>query len=121
MRQIDSLVMVLTKILFGKTTPIYERQDGISPTAGDQLHDTLMNLLESNSLNEAENLLFKQLETGIEGGLSLTLDFYYRLNLLSDEQLARAGFPRVEIDAGLRDALKLLGLSDVLENCAGAE
>ena len=119
LRQIDSLVMVLSKILFGKTTPVYERQDEISPTAGDRLHDALRRLLEANSFNEAENLLFERLEAGIEGGLSLMLDFYHRLNLLSDEQLARAGFPRGEIDAGLRDALNLLGLSDVLESCAG--
>lgn len=121
LRQIDSLVMVLSKILFGKTTPVYERQDEISPTAGDRLHDTLRRLLEANSFNEAENLLFEQLEAGIEGGLSLTLDFYYRLNLLSDEELARANFPRGEIDAGLRDALNLLGLSELLESYAKAE
>jgi hypothetical protein len=121
MRQIDSLVMVVAKIFFGKTTPVYERQDEINPTSGDRLHDELMDLVEMNRINEAENLLFEHLGTGIEGGLSLALNFYHRLNLLTDEQLAVAEFSRGEIDAGLRDVIKLLGLSAVLENSANIE
>ena len=93
-RQIDSLVMVLAKMLMGKTVPIYERQDEVNPIAGDQLHDELMGLIDSNRINEAEDLLFEYLETGFEGTLSLALDFYYRLNMLTDDQLTLAGFSR---------------------------
>ena len=120
MRQIDSLVMVVSKIFFGKTTPVYERQDEINPTSGDKLHDELMDLVEINEINEAENLLFEHLGTGVEGGLSLVLDFYHRLNLLTDEQLSVGEFTRGEIDAGLGDAVELLGLSAVLENSENA-
>jgi hypothetical protein len=42
MRQVDSLVMVVSKIYLGKTTPVYERQDEINPTSGDRLHDELI-------------------------------------------------------------------------------
>ena len=121
MRQIDSLVMVVSKIFFGRTTPVYERQDEISPTSGDRLHDELIDLVDMNRINEAENLLFEHMGAGIEGGLSLALDFYHRLNLLTDEQLVAAAFSRGEIDAGLRDAVDLLGLSAVLENSADTE
>ena len=48
------------------------------------------------------------------------LDFYHRLNLLTDEQLSVGEFTRGEIDAGLRDAVELLGLSAVLENSENA-
>jgi len=119
MRQIDSLVMVLAKMLVGKTVPVYERQDEVNPTAADQLHDELMALIDSNRMNEAENLLFEHLEAGFENALSLALDFYYRLNLLTDDQLASAGFSRGEIDSGLRDAVNILGLSAFLENETG--
>ena len=118
-RQIDSLVMVLAKMLMGKTVPIYERQDEVNPIAGDQLHDELMGLIDSNRINEAEDLLFEYLETGFEGTLSLALDFYYRLNMLTDDQLTLAGFSRGEIDSGLRDAVNILGLSAFLENEKG--
>jgi len=121
MRQIDSLVMVVSKIFFGRTTPVYERQDEINPTSGDKLHDELMDLIVINEINEAENLLFEHLGTGIEGGLSLALDFYHRLNMLTDEQLSAGKFSRGEIDAGLHDAVELLGLSAVLENSKNAE
>jgi len=119
MRQIDSLVMVLAKMLVGKTVPVYERQDEVNPTAADQLHDELMALIDSNRMNEAENLLFEHLEAGFENALSLALDFYYRLNLLTDDQLASAGFSRGEIDSDLRDAVNILGLSAFLENETG--
>lgn len=65
--------------------------------------------------------MFEHLATGIEGGLSLALDFYLRLTLLTDEQLATAAFSRREIDAGLRDAVDLLGLSAVIENSPDPE
>ena len=46
MRQIDSLVMVVSKMLFGKTTPVYERKDEMKPTSGERLHNELMDLVD---------------------------------------------------------------------------
>jgi len=48
--------------------------------------------------------------------LEIAIDFYDRLNELSDEQLEKGDFTREEIKIGLSDALKLFGInvSDVL-------
>lgn len=115
MRQISALVQFLSMLLFGKTVPLYEKLDEQNPTQGDLLHDALIRLLEHNRINEAENLLFEYLDEGMSGMLNVVLDFYHRLNILSDEQLAKAEFSRDEIDTGLRDALKRCGMDSLLD------
>ncbi len=114
MRQIASLVQFVSMLVFGKAVPLYEKQDEQNPTQGDLLHDTLLHLLEQNHINEAENVLFEHLEGGTEGMLNVALDFYHRLSIFSDEQLAKAGFSRDEIDTGFRDALKMSGMASLL-------
>lgn len=115
MRQIASLVQLVSMLILGKAVPLYEKQDEQSPAQGDLLHDALLRLLEQNRINEAENVLFEHLEGGVDGMLNVALDFYYRLSILSDEQLAKAGFTRDEIDMGVRDTLKMSGLASLLD------
>ncbi len=115
MRQIASLVQFVSMLILGKAVPLYEKQDEQSPAQGDLLHDALLRLLEQNRINEAENVLFEHLEGGVDGMLNVALDFYYRLSILSDEQLAKAGFTRDEIDMGVRDTLKMSGLASLLD------
>lgn len=115
MRQVSALVQFLSMVLFGKSVPLYEKQNEQNPTKGDLLHDALLCLLEQNQINEAENLLFEYLDEGIGGMLNVTLDFYYRLSVLPDKQLDEAGFSRDEIDTGLRDALEMCGMDSLLD------
>ena len=110
MRQISRLVQFVSLLAFGKSSPAYERQDEHSPTNGDLLHAELLTLLETDRINEAENVLFKQLEAGTQGALEVALDFYNRLSAFSDERLERAGFSHEEIDLGLKDALRIGGI-----------
>ena len=110
MRQISRLVQFVSLLAFGKSSPAYERQNEQNPTKGDLLHTELLALLEADRINEAENILFKQLEAGTQGALEVALDFYNRLSAFSDERLLRAGFSHEEIDQGLKDALRLGGV-----------
>ncbi|NLD60298.1 MAG: hypothetical protein GX647_11650 [Clostridiales bacterium] len=111
MRQIKSMVQLMSMLIFGKSIPLYEKQDAESPTQGDLLHDRLIDLLGKNRIDEAENLLFEQLESGVDGGVRVALDFYYRLSEMPDERLAEVGFSREEIDMGVRDALEICGVA----------
>jgi hypothetical protein len=115
MRQIASLVRALSVLLLGKAIPVFERYDDKSTASSDRLNDVLIDLIAENRIDEAENMLFKKLEAGIDRPLALTLDFYYRLSLLPRERLGQAGFTLEEIDRGLRDALALIGMADVLD------
>ena len=62
-----------------------------------------MRLLEEGDLCGGEDLLFETAEEGGLGCLEAGVDFYARLNELSDAQLEEAGFGRDEIQEGLQD------------------
>ena len=70
----------------------------------------LMARLEVGDLGGAEDLLFEAAESGGLGCLEAGVDFYARLNELTDAQLEEAGFGRDEIQEGLQDLSRQLGV-----------
>lgn len=111
MRQISLAVHLAARLIFGKSEPIYIEEDRQNPTGGDLLHAEIMRLLKENKINEAEDALFDQLESGIPNIAAIATDFYYQLSLLSDEELEASDFSRAEIDQGLVDFLDRCGIS----------
>lgn len=116
MRQIRSMPQAIARIIFKKETVEYDITDKTNTEATNWLYKELLNLIENLNINQAENLLFEKLETHDMKYLEIAIDFYERLNELSDEQLEKGDFTREEIKIGLNDVLKLFGInvSDVL-------
>jgi len=116
MRQIRSMTQAIARIIFKKETVEYDITDKTNTEATNWLYKELLNLIENLNINQAENLLFEKLETHDIKYLEIAIDFYDRLNELSDEQLEKGDFTREEIKIGLNDVLKLFGInvSDVL-------
>ena len=116
MRQIRSMTQAIARIIFKKETVEYDITDKTNTEATNWLYKELLNLIENLNINQAENLLFEKLETHDMTYLEIAIDFYERLNELSDEQLEKGDFTREEIKIGLNDVLKLFGInvSDVL-------
>ena len=111
MRQISMAVQVAAQLIFGKREPVYVEEDRQNPTGGDLLHADLMRLLKEYRINEAEDVLFDSIGSGIPNLPAVATDFYYRLSLLSDEELEASGFSRAEIDQGLTDFMARCGIS----------
>lgn len=109
MRQIRDLVRFLAKILLNKDTVIYELPDMGKYTDTDYLYKELLFLLNQGKINEAENLLFENLDTGNERYIELALDFYERLNNFSDDYLEKNNFSREEIEEGLEESAREFG------------
>lgn len=66
-------------------------------------------LFYAGDYNGAENLLFSELSKNFDLNLYLFgLDFYQKMNALTDEQLIKGNFTRDEIASGVRDLRKLL-------------
>ncbi len=63
-------------------------------------------LLEQGKINEAENLLFENLDTDNKRYMELALDFYERLNNFEDDFLEENNFSREEIEEGLKEIFK---------------
>lgn len=113
-RQINALVNMIAKIILGKDSISFiENTENISESELS-LYEKLIVLIESLKINEAEDLLFDYLDYDNVRGLSLAIDFYSRLNKLSDEELEKSNFSREEIKQGIDDILNMYKLDILL-------
>lgn len=110
MRIIKDLGRALAKIFLNKDTVDYELPDEESYTQTDLLHIKLLELIKQGNINEAENLLFEELDTKNKRYIELALDFYNRLSNLDDDFLERNNFTKEEIEQGLKAIAKELGV-----------
>lgn len=117
-RQIRSMVQVIAKMVFGKESVKYELNDETNSERTNLLYRELLDLLKDLKINEAENLLFENIEYNDIKYLNIAIDFYNRLNELNDDQLKRGNFTRNEINMGINDALNIFGINitDVFMN-----
>ena len=99
----NTLLWKLSRDILGKDSTDYIPTGEFPET--DLLFLKLNLLLDSGRLNEAENLLFDAVEEDVPGILSLAVDIYARLNLLTDAQLEAADYSRDEIREGLLDLI----------------
>ncbi len=115
MKQIRLLARFVARAVFKKDTAEYKELIEESLAGTDILHRELMIFLEEGKICEAENYLFENIDSADKKYLALVLDFYEKLNLLSDEELEKAEFSREEVKEGLNNALELFGLDFVKE------
>lgn len=111
MRQIKMVLEFVTRAVFHKDIADYVIEDESCKTETRGLSEKLNALLRDGKICEAEDLLFENRDDSSRDFLALALNFYQKLNRMSDEELQRGNFSRDEIQEGLRDILK--GRSDV--------
>lgn len=110
MRMIKELVRFLAKTLLNKETVVYELPEEEKFTHTDYLHKQLLILIGQGKINEAENLLFEELDIKNKRHIELALDFYERLNNLDEGFLEKANFTREEIEEGIKSIAKEFGI-----------
>ena len=111
MRQIETMTLAIAKLMFHKDSAEYEMRGGQEAlTAAVSLHASLNALLREGRIAEGEDLLFSSLDEDEPAFLEVAVDFYFRLNLLSDQELEEGNFSRQEIDEGLRDVMEQYGV-----------
>lgn len=111
MKIIKNLVTFLAKIFFGKDVISYEISGNEEDKESDDLHKELVSLIDLGKINEAENLLFKNIKTDNKRYMELSIDFYQRLNNFDNEFLERNNFSRLEIEDGLKEVAIKFGMS----------
>ena len=114
MRQIQMIAQFLAKLLFGKETTDYIVEDELALNGTDLLYKALCALLEKGEIGKAEDVLFEALENGGKENLEVAIDFYSKLNKMTDAQLKAGNFSREEVEDGLRNAAAMFGLDDLL-------
>lgn len=110
LRMIEDLGRVLRQVFLQEEEEMFEIVDEEGRfSESDFLGYRVGRLLLERRINEAENLLFDEIEPGIPqpSFLAVGVHFYEDLQELSDEELEAADFSREEIAEGL-EALKRL-------------
>ncbi len=110
MRQIKAMVQMVAKAFFRKNTVRYEIVDETNLKEADLLHLKLRGLLREGNVNEAENVLFDRIQPNNPDFLRLALDFYSRVNEMTNADLEKANFSREEIKEGLASIAKIYGM-----------
>ena len=112
MRQIELIARYIAESVFKKKSTEYKiiEKENLSDT--DKLHNKLVNLINENKINEAEDLLFDSLDLDNKKYLEVAIDFYSRLTKLDDATLELNDFTKEEIAEGLADG-------SVVENKGG--
>jgi hypothetical protein len=115
LRQIQMIGEMISMAVFHKSTIAYENENIVSPTQTDQLYTKLDSLVAQKKIGEAEDALYDTIDVNNPKHLELALDFYQKLNRLSDEELAECNFPREEIMDGMNTVIELFGLTDLVQ------
>ncbi|MGN0442196.1 MAG: DUF6483 family protein [Acutalibacteraceae bacterium] len=113
LKQIEMSTKFLAKLIFGKESPEYKLQyDEIANAKPiDLLCLTLRRMIDEGEINEAENLLYENIEREARAEyLEIAIDFYDRLSKLSADRLDECDFSRAEIFEGLENVKKIYGI-----------
>lgn len=124
MRQIESIVdFLIVAVLHKDKTGMNFVFEQKNETELGSLHEKLLKMIQERRINEAENLLFEQMDPDNRRYLELAVDFYSRLNALDDDTLERCDFSREEISDGLKEVAGRFGipLSDLFQSAPGEE
>lgn len=115
MRLIKQMMQVLGKLIFHKK----EETDVTEPTltsSGDSETDIdLFALADSGQINEAENLLYKHLDTSDLSQLKLAFAFYEHLNEYQNDFLEEHNYSREEILEGIKNIASEFGVSGLVD------
>jgi hypothetical protein len=109
MRQLENMTRALANILFDRDIPAVELIDVYGNlTSSGILYHRLRHQVAEGKICQAEDLLFDEIRRNpLPAHLSAAVEFYNDLSRLTDSDLERGGFSRMEISEGIKDVMKL--------------
>ena len=111
LRQVESLAMSLSKLFFNKDMVQYKLEETDTHSDTDIINSKLCKLVSEGKINEAENLLFDEVDKSNIEYLRVGIDFYTNLNRLEDKVLEAHNYSREEIEQGLHDLSSEYGIN----------
>ena len=110
MRQVRDMARMLAKILFGKDTPTYELEQNEIQTSSDDLYSRLIAMVKQGKINQAENVLYDELDRDEDSTIEVALGFYDYLNELPEEFLEEHDYSKEEVKEGAQSLADRKGL-----------
>lgn len=114
MRMIHEMVRVILKFLFNVDGESVE-DIKIEDENVEVKYNWLMDLVHKGKINEAENMLYENLDITNKYELQAALMFYQYLNTYSADYLEENNFSQEEIKTGIKTVLKLFGQDGLTE------
>lgn len=121
MRMIKDMVRMLLVFFTGKDIPGMYETEGLMEMLTQEIKDYRLSLKErlqymisTYDINEAENLLFEELDPKDPGDFILAMWFFATLNTLDDSILEHSDYSREEITDGLKASADLYGVDPEL-------
>lgn len=111
MKQIQMLVRFIAKTVFKRDTDEFSEIIEKSASGADILYKELLVFLERGEICKAENHLYDSIDVKNKYHLAVAMDFYTRLNLLSESELELGDFSREEIKDGIKNITALFGMN----------
>lgn len=112
LRLIQSTTKFLAKVALNKESKEVEDISFEALSGQDILPILVKRLIYECKYNEAENIIFDELDKNpSEGIYEIAKSFYSSLLAKSDEELEKANFPRDEVYLGLSDLEKIISLN----------
>lgn len=110
MRMIQDIVRFLVQLITGKPQFQYEIEDTEHPTVCDDIYSRIIALADAGRINEAENVLYQNLDVDDRNFLLMGLSFYTHINDYTDDFLADHNYSREEIKDGIVQLAKEFGV-----------
>ena len=114
MRMIHQLIEVLLGDIFKGKEKVLEENINKSQEQTEK-YDKMKMLVDNYEINQAENLLFDNIDIDNIEDLKLALLFYQYVNDKDNEFLKKSNYSREEINQGLNDILDKYGYENIVD------
>ncbi len=115
MKMIQDMSKLIAKMVFGKTSISYELPEESKFTQTDFLYNRLIELADAGRINDAENLIYDELDCTDIKQYELAMSFYLYINEFDNKFLDNHDYSREEIKDGIKSISEKFGLSSLVE------
>ena len=115
LRMINDLVKSIAFIVLGKNDIEYELPEKDEYSSVDFLYVKLLELVNQGKINEAEDILFDEINTSDMRQFEMAMSFYLYLNDFDDDYLESNDYSRDEIKEGIKSICKEYDVSSMIE------
>lgn len=115
LRMIKDLTKSIAHIVLGKSEIEYELPEKSNYSKIDFLYVKLLELVNNGHINEAEDMLFYEINTSDITQFEMAISFYLYLNDFGDDYLESKDYSRDEISEGIKSICKEFGVSSMIE------
>ncbi|WP_297133312.1 DUF6483 family protein [Terrisporobacter sp.] len=115
LRMIKDLTKSISYIILGKSEIEYDLPKENEYSRSDYLYIKIVELANCGKINEAEDMLFREIDTSNMREFEMAIAFYLYLNDFDDNYLEGNNYSRDEISEGIKSICKEFGVSSMVD------